>query len=98
MRDIEQVIQAITETCPTVTVRQLEVLHPGADDDGLWFFTWPGSNFDVQIESPNGMCPFLIESDEGDFRFNSNSVQGAVETLFKLLHLETPSGRPPLNE
>jgi hypothetical protein len=98
MRDIEHIIQAITAACPSVTVRQLEVLHPGADDDGLWFFKGPGSKFEVQIESPNGMCPLLIESDEGDFRFNSNSVQGAVETLLKLLHLEAPSGRPPLNE
>jgi hypothetical protein len=80
MRDIEQVIQAITRICPTVTVRQLEVSHLGADDDGLWFFTRPGSNFEVQIESPNGMCPFLIESDEGDSRFNSNSVQGVVDS------------------
>lgn len=81
-----------------VTVRQLEVLHPGADDDGLWFFAWPGSNFEVQIESPNGMCPFLIESNEVDSRFNSNSVQDAVETLVKLLHLDMPSGRSPTNE
>ena len=59
MRDIEQISQRIISICPTMKIRQLEVSHPGADDDGLWFFTWPGSNFEVQIESPNGMCPFL---------------------------------------
>ena len=68
-------------------IRQLEVSHPGADDDGLWFFTWPGSNFEVQIESPNGMCPFLIETDESDARFTSSSVEETVKMLVKLLHL-----------
>ena len=85
--DIEQVIQRIISICPTIKIRQLEVLHPGADDDGLWFFTWPGSNLQVQIESPNGMCPFLIETDESNRRFTSLSIEETVEILVGLLHL-----------
>ena len=33
---------------PTVRVRQLEVSHPRADDDGLWFFQSPDSEAEVQ--------------------------------------------------
>jgi hypothetical protein len=66
MRDVDQIIHSIMNVCPTVKVRQLNVSHPGADDDGLWFFNWPGSEFEVQIESSNGICPFLIETDEND--------------------------------
>jgi hypothetical protein len=89
MCDTEQVI-TITSVWPTLTVRQLEVSHPGADDDGLWFLGWPGSNFEAQIESLDGMCPFLIETDERDARFTTSSIEDIVETLVKLLHLWKP--------
>jgi len=88
MRDIDQIIQSMMKTCPTVKVRQLEVSHPGADDDGIWFFKQSGSEFEVQLESPEGMCPFLVETDENDVRLTANSTEEAVRTLVKLLHLE----------
>ena len=88
MRDIDQIIQSITDICPTVKVRQLRVSHPGIDDDGLWFFKRPGSESEVQIESSNGLCPFLIETDESDVRFTTKSIGETVEILTKLLHLE----------
>jgi hypothetical protein len=68
MRDIDQVIQSMTKICPTVRVSKLGVSHPGADDDGIWFFKQSGSDFEVQLESPTGMCPFLVETDENDGR------------------------------
>ncbi|HKF23024.1 MAG TPA: hypothetical protein VKE93_15735 [Candidatus Angelobacter sp.] len=88
MRDVDQIIQAITKIYPAVKVRQLKVSHPEADDDGIWFFEQPGRECEVQIESPKGMCPFLIETDQSDTRFTANSVEETVETLTKLLHLE----------
>ena len=88
MRDIDQIVQSIMKLCPTVKVRRLEVSHPGADDDGIWFFVQSGSEFEVQLESPNGMCPFLVETDENDARLTTNSIEEAVRTLVKLLHLE----------
>jgi hypothetical protein len=94
MRDIDQIIQSIMNKCPAMKVRQLIVSHPGADDDGLWFFKWPGSEFEVQIESPQGMCPFLIETDEDVARFATKSVDETVEILTKLLHLEPPGAVP----
>jgi len=49
---------------PGVHIHQLNVSDPRVDDDGLWFATMPGyAKAAVQIESPNGNCPFLIESD-----------------------------------
>jgi hypothetical protein len=95
MRDIDQIIHSIVNICPTVTVRQLNVSHPGADDDGLWFFNWPGSEFEVQIESSNGICPFLIETDENDARLTAKSIDETVEILTKLLHLGPLGVKPP---
>ena len=89
MRDVDQIIRSIIKICPAVKVRQLEVAHPGTDDDGIWFFEQSGSEFEVQIESPEGMCPFLIETDEHDARFTANSIEETLRTLVKLLHLES---------
>jgi hypothetical protein len=79
-----------------VDVQQLRVSHPGADDDGLWYFGQPASEFQVQIESPDGMCPFRVETDENDERLTGRSVEETVEqdrhsTLTKItkgLHVE----------
>lgn len=86
MRDVEKIIEMVRATHPSVAVEQLKVLHPGADDDGLWFFRQPESSFEVQIESSNGNCPFLIETDETDERYTANSVEETVKTLSSLLH------------
>ena len=61
MRDIDHVIQSVANAQPAVKGRQLKVSHPGSDDDGLWFFERADGEFDAQVESPAGMCPFLIE-------------------------------------
>ncbi len=89
MRDIENVIQSFNTMYPTVRVRQLEVLHPGADDDGLWFFQTPDSKLEVQIESSTGMFPFLIETNENDTLVTTASVDQTIEALARLLHLRT---------
>jgi len=88
MRDIDQIIQSMMKICPTLKVSQLEVSHPGVDDDGIWFFKQPGSEFEIQLESPKGMCPFLVETFENDARLSANSIEDAVSILVQLLHLE----------
>jgi hypothetical protein len=87
MRDVDRIIELIRNVCPAVEVKQLPVLHPGADDDGLWFFDQPEAQFQVQMESPIGMCPFLIETDENDDRLTGRSVEETVEILTRLLHI-----------
>jgi hypothetical protein len=91
VRDIDNLIQSFNTTYPTVRVRQLEVLRPGADDDGLWFFQRADSTLEVQIESSTGMCPFLIETSEKETRLTTATIDQTIETLARLLHLETSS-------
>jgi hypothetical protein len=87
MRDVDEIIRRITGTHPVVKVHQLWVVHPGVDDDGLWFFQQPESECHVQIESSTGMCPFLVENDENNERFTAKSIDETVEIVTKLLHL-----------
>lgn len=88
MRDVDTIIQLVRDICPALQVKQLRVLHPGSDDDGLWYFDQPASEFQVQIESPKGMCPFLVETDENNERLIGRSVQETVEILTRLLHIK----------
>ena len=63
MRDIDLIIEAVRREFPDAEVRQLQVAHPGVDDDGIWYFYLPGrGDDDIQIESSSGMCPFIVET------------------------------------
>jgi len=92
VRDKEILIQSFNTSYPTVCVRQLDVSHAGADDDGLWFFQEPDSKLEVQIESSTGMCPFLVETNESETRVTTTTIKETLETLGRLLHLETSTG------
>jgi hypothetical protein len=83
---LDRIIQLVRGVCPPVDVQQFRVSHPGADDDGLWYFGQPASEFQVQIESPNGMRPFLVETDENNDRLAGRSVEETVEILTRMLH------------
>ena len=61
-RDIDKITEALRKKFPDLKVVQMDKVHP-ADDDGLWWFRLPGIKKDIQIESPSGNCPFIIESD-----------------------------------
>lgn len=63
LRDIDQIIAAVREQIPEVTIKQWHKSNAG-NDDGLWWFGLPGVTGDVQVESSSGQCPFLIETDE----------------------------------
>src|SRR5690242_780159 len=62
-RDIDQIIAAVKHQVPGVRILQMHKTHAG-DDDGLWWFSIPGVESEVQVESSDGNCPFLIESDD----------------------------------
>ena len=64
IRDIDRVIEQVKNRLPLVQVRQHQVNRPGVDDDGLWWFSLPEVEKDIQIESSDGTCPFLIEHDD----------------------------------
>ena len=83
-RDIDHIIERLKTEIPGVQVTQLQVAHPGADDDGLWFIRIPGRAEEVQIESSHGSCPFLIESDFSAERHHGHSVDEVVSTVRRL--------------
>ena len=83
-RDIDQIIERLTNEFPGIQVTQLQVSHPGADDDGLWFIRIPGRDQEVQIESQHGSCPFLIESDFSTERLHGHSVDEVISAVRRL--------------
>ena len=83
-RDIDQIIELLRKEIPGVQITQLQVSHPGADDDGLWFIKVPGRSGEVQIESSSGTCPFVIESNCGSESHHGRSVYEVVGTVMKL--------------
>ena len=83
MRDVDRIIDLVRCELPGAEVQQLQVKHPEADDDGLWFFWFPGVSKGIQIESSTGTCPFVIEHDDmnrdsqrGTRRFRRNHSEG----------------------
>ena len=91
MRDIEAIIQKLAETHPGIVHEQLKVLHPGADDDALWFFRHPNSPHEVQLESSAGQCPFLFETDASNAQATATSVGAAVSLIVSGLGLNAPA-------
>lgn len=86
-KDIEIVIEQMRAAYPSVQVEQLKVKFPGADDDGIWFFTHPACPFEVQLESSIGMFPFLIEGAENGVRVYVHSSNEALAVLTQQLRL-----------
>jgi elongation factor Tu len=90
MRDVDKIIAEIRRRFPQIWWKQLEVTHPGADDDGLWFFRLPSGTNEVQIESPDGTCPFLVEHNASNERFTGDSVEAVVSKVVEWLQIEIP--------
>ncbi|WP_237712421.1 hypothetical protein [Pedosphaera parvula] len=61
-RDIDRIIARLKDEFPSLLVQQLKKTHP-ADDDGLWWVKLSECEEEIQIESPSGNVPFLIEAD-----------------------------------
>ena len=80
-RDIDLIIERLTANIPDIHIEQLKVRYPGADDDGLWFINIQGYKEQVQIESSEGMCPFIIESDFVNERFKGYTVEEVVAAI-----------------
>ena len=92
-RDIEQVIEQLKSRLPAVEVDQLAPTHPGADEDGLWFFRMPGTEHEIAIESITGDCPFVIEHD--DMRSSAEAeTAGSVDEAVEKVVAYLSSARP----
>lgn len=91
MRDIDSVIQHLQQSHPDISAEQLPVCHPGTDDDGLWFFRHPASAVEIQLESPTGNAPFLVESSASCERGSAATMQAAIAFVIAGLGLSGPS-------
>jgi hypothetical protein len=83
-RDIQRIIDGVRNRHPEIAISQLQVLHPGNDDDGLWFFAKPA--IEVQLESSSGKCPFLIETSGSNIRRTATSVEQAIQMIESLMN------------
>ncbi len=79
--EVDTILQLVRNAHPDVMCEQLQVAHPGADDDGLWFFTRPGISNEVQIESSSGRCPFVIEHNATEERRTGNTPEDVANTI-----------------
>ena len=84
-RDIDTVIDQLKTRLPAVEVDQLAPTHPGADEDGLWFFRMPGTENEIAIESPTGDCPFVIEHDDMRTSAEAETAGSVDETVQKVV-------------
>ena len=87
MRDIDAIIDKLRLAYPDISAEQLAVLHPGADDDGLWVFRHPASALDFQLESSTGACPLLAESSASADRLTADTIEQAVALVVAGLDL-----------
>ena len=91
MRDIDAIIRQLQLAQPRARTEQLKVAHPGADDDGIWFFHHPATDVVVQLESSTGNCPFLVERTDSTDRLQASTVQQAVLLIAAGLGLTSPA-------
>jgi hypothetical protein len=84
-RDIETIATRLAERLPDVTIEQIKVAHPGADDDGLWFVHHPAAQFEAQLASTTGNSPFLIESDGTREAETAHTVDQAIAAVERRL-------------
>jgi hypothetical protein len=85
MTDVEKIADIVRAAYPDIRHQQLRVLHRGADDDALWFFTRPGVDDEVQIESHDGMCPFLVEHHGSPERRTANTPEAVARIIVEWL-------------
>jgi hypothetical protein len=85
--EVQHVIALIRQAYPVMKWTRLYVTHPGADDDGIWFFWLPDRPGEVQIESTFGVCPFIVGTDKHNECFTGASVQEVAEKAVEWLAL-----------
>jgi hypothetical protein len=85
-RDIDQIIERVMHRLPSAVVDQIRPSH-SSDEDGLWWFSLPGVERRIQIESTSGTCPFLVESDEqsSNEALRASTIDVAVQLIVDYL-------------
>lgn len=78
--DAAAVYRGVHARLPAVCCQQLPG-DPRRVDTGLWYFWLPGHKNERQLESSSCMCPFLIEQQLSDERFDATTVDEAIEKI-----------------
>lgn len=78
MRGIDAIIGQLRLAHPEISADQLAVVHPGADDDGLWFFRRPANDVELYLESGTGNFLFLVENSASVDQLTADTVEQAV--------------------
>jgi hypothetical protein len=81
-RDIDTIINRIKELDSLVDILQLEAKYSG-DDDGIWYFRLDGA--EVQVESSDGMSPFLIEGDKESQVVSNANIDMTISSICEFL-------------
>jgi len=78
---------AVGQALPDCLITQEAAYLPTTHDDGIWYFNLPGMEHSVQIESSDGMCPFLLETEDasGPTARTFASVNETVEVIIAAL-------------
>jgi hypothetical protein len=87
IRDIDRVIELVTNVSPEISVIQHGGTWPG-DDDGLWWFRLPNVDKNIQLESSGGMCPFIVEHDDmksSHHAWHATTAEQAAEMVIAYL-------------
>jgi hypothetical protein len=87
--EIENVIAGVRRLIPEIEVVQMHKTHE-ADDDGLWWFKIPGVKEDIQIESSNYNCPFLVEHDSMKSSSDAITCRSIDETVSAIVSYLQP--------
>ncbi|MFC1587805.1 hypothetical protein ACFL54_05815 [Planctomycetota bacterium] len=83
--DIGDVISKIQEEQPAIICEHRNIKQSGYDDDNIWTFRLPGQKDMVQIESPNGNPPFVVDSEKYSRQVICHTVDGTVSTIIRWL-------------
>lgn len=61
---LDDVLDEVRRLVPGLVVERIQVIHPGSDDDNV-FFLGVGPDFDlVQVDTgPDGGVPFIVDGD-----------------------------------
>jgi hypothetical protein len=84
MRDIDQVIAALRRRHSDLRAEQRSGDHV-AVEEGIWFIGLPSNSIEVQLESPTGNCPFLIESSLDPERLHAATIGEAINMVSTML-------------
>lgn len=85
MRDIAKIIRRTHAKNASIEVEIVRVPQAGQAHRVSWRFTQPPDTRVVHVTSPDGMCPFLLESSRGDSRLVGTSIPEVVDIICSML-------------